>query len=247
MLTRPTVVPGLGGARLPWESSAARGEPLYYAHGWTDANYYQGAAAAAPSARATIRLVARLLSLPATTQRICAAHIAATQSGWRIQTGNGTTDSISVIMGNAGWAETPRHVFVAGDVGDLFVLHAWVDGSLMHLAIGGAEVGAGTAFAGALGNPAEAITLGRYPHAGGFANQHVGIVSLCTSPTAITLPQVAADAAAIMSSGTRLVLPRLPGEDMRYVAADALAGPWAPRTGSSTLTENGSVTVTAVP
>jgi hypothetical protein len=222
-------------------------ERLYYASGWSDANYYQGPAAAAPSARATIRLVARLLSLPASSQRICAAHIAATQSGWRIQTGNGTTDSISVIVGNAGWVETPRHVFTAGDVGDLFVLHAWADGSLVHLAIGGAEVGTGTAFAGTLGNPAEKITLGRYPHAGGFSNQHVGIVSLCTSPTAITLPQVAADAAAIMLSGSRLVLPPLPGEDTRYVARDAADGPWVPRLGSATLTETGAVAVTQVP
>jgi hypothetical protein len=243
----------IGGARLPWsgDSGGAVGEPLWYAHGFTDSDYYQSVDGAGRGAIGTVRLVGVLLSLPGFGQKVLVNRCVNSGQGWRIQTGL-SLDTISVIAGTAfAYGESPRHTFAAGDVGDLFVLHGWVDAGGLHMAIAGAEIGTGTPTI-ACTDPGgtNRVTLGRYQYAGGLSCPHVGIVSLCASPTAMTLSQIAADAAAIMSSGSRLVLPTMPGEDMRFVAFDAepSGGDWHDRDGDDcTLTENGAVSFTAVP
>lgn len=223
---------------------------LYYAHGWTDSDYYQNAAGEGRGILGTVRLVGYLASLPAAVQKVLAGRTDASNNGWRLQTGI-SVEGISLIAGGSGtgWAESPRYTFAAGDVGRLFVLHGWVDAGGVHLAIGGAEVGAGSGSLITTTDPGGAayLTLGRWQHAGGFSNPHVGIASLCASPTVMTPAEIAADAAAIMLSGTRLLLPTMPGEDLRLVAADALAGPWVDRDGNDcTLAESGAVSVSVV-
>jgi len=231
-------------------------EPLYYAHNWSDTNYYQGPSGAGRAVVGTVRLVGYWIDMPTSgVQKIIAGRISAAQHGWRINTGLGGASTISVVMGGSlsGWAISPTYTVQAGDVGELFVLHAWPDLSTgVHMAIGGAEVGAGSGSAIAVTEPGagDLLTLGRYQHAGGFGCPHIGIVSLCASPTVMTLPQIAADASAIMSSGNKLVLPTMPGEDMRFVAFDARpsGGDWHDRDGDNcTLSENGTVSFTAVP
>lgn len=232
------------------------GEPLWYAAGWSDTNFYQGPSAGGRAVVGTVRLVGYWIDMPTSgVQKIIAGRISAAQHGWRINTGLGAASTISVVMGGSlsGWQVSPTYTVQAGDIGELFVLHTWpsaVDG--VHMAIGGAEVGAGSGSPIITTEPAagDLLTLGRYQHAGGFGCPHIGIVSLCASPTVMTLPQIAADAAAIMASGRTLVLPTMPGEDMRFVAYDARpdGGNWRDRDGDDcTLAENGTVTFTAVP
>ncbi len=231
------------------------GEPLWYAHGFTDADYYSSAAGAGTGTIGTVRAVLYMLSVPtAGVQRIIACKITSGQVGWRLQWGLGGVSSISAVMGGpvTSWAISPLYTITAGDVGELLVVHAHAGAGGVHLYVAGAEVGAGS---GGTITPtatgAESIVIGRYPHAGGLSEGgHAGVVSLCTSPTVMTPSEIAADAAAIMSSGSRLVLPTMPGEDVRYVAFDAKpsGGNWPDRDGNNaTLTENGSVSFTAVP
>lgn len=231
-------------------SSPLRGEPLFEARDFSDVNYYQGAAGSGAPLLGTGRLVGRLLSMPGFGQKIIVTRAVNTGEGYRVQTGL-SLNNITAIVGNAGaYGTSEPFVFAAVDVGNLFVMHFWIDGGGLHMAIGGAEVGPPVATIGN-SNPggSVALTIGRYQYAGGFSNPHIGVVSFSATATAMTPAQVAADAAAIMSSGTRLVLPTMPGEDLatRYVAIDALGGPWPSRAGNNPLTENGSVVVSAVP
>ena len=229
------------------------GERLYYAHGWTDSDIYQGPSGGGRGIVGTVRMLAYVISMPtAGVQKIIAGRISAPQEGWRLQTGLGGLSTISAVMGGSlsGWDISPLYTIQAGDVGKLLLVHAWADAAGVHLAVGGSEVGAGSGTIIVVTDPGAGslLTLGRYQHAPGFGNPHIGIVALSASPTVMTLTQIADDADAVMSSSSRLVLPDMPGEDMRFVAADALAGPWPDRIGNDcTLTETGSITVTEVP
>lgn len=230
-------------------------EPLYYVHGFTDSDYYSSSAGDGTGTIGTVRAVLRVLSVPtAGVQKIIACQISSGQVGWRLQWGLGGLSSISAVMGGAvtGWAISPLHTVTAGDVGDLLAVHAHAGAGGVHLYIGGAEVGTGSGGTITPTNPgSESVVIGRYPHAGGLSEGgHCGVVSLCTSPTVMTPSEIAADAAAIMSSGSRLVLPTMPGEDVRFVAYDIRtdSSSWHDRDGdNATLTLTGSVSVTAVP
>lgn len=226
-------------------------EPTYYADGWTDSDYYQGSAGAGRAVVGTVRLVGYLVSLPGSSDKIIAGNMSAAAYGWRIDTGLGA-DAISVIMGGSstGWDESPRHTFVSGDVGSIFVLHAWCDSGGVHMAIGGAEVGTGSGSTITVTDPSTgaAPTIGRWQHATGYSNPHIGVINLSATATVLSLAEIAADAASIMARGVRLSFPFMPGEDMRYVARDIVAtSSWHDRIADdATLTETGSVTVTEV-
>lgn len=245
-----------GGGRLPWEGEEGgpSGEPLWYAHGFSDTDYYSSAAGAGTTTIGTVRAELYIRSIPtAGVQKIIACKISSGQVGWRLQWGLGGISSLSAVFGGAvtGWAISPLYTVVAGDVSKRLLVYAHAGVGGVHIYVAGSEVGSGSGGTITPTDPgAESIVIGRYPHAGGLSEGgHCGVVSLCTSPIVMTPAEIAADAAIIMAS-SRLVLPTMPGEDTRFVAFDAKpsGGPWVDRDGNNaTLTETGSVSFTAVP
>lgn len=217
----------------------------YHVSGFSDSAYLQGSLGVGGTPQ-TIRLVLYISALPGTPQRVLYMHENASVHGARIYTGNGAVELRALFGGSGGLQITPGYAFVAGDVGKLMVVHAWVD-TVAHLAVGGAEVGSGSSAVTvtAPGGTAR-VTVGRSQHNLGYAaDPGVKILSICQSGTAITPAQVAADAAAIMSRARGLVYPALPGETLRYVANDLVTSTdWHDRTGDDcTLTRTGTLTV----
>lgn len=198
---------------------------------------------------ATIRLVGYLISLPDATHKIWACHEGAALYGWRGATG-GVSGGLSMWFGGSGgYVETARHVFVAGDVGKMFVMHATCQNGVgARLFVAGAEVGTITG-AVTMSDPGGAgrLVIGQYI-GGGFVNPHVGIIALSLSGTVMTPTEIATDAARIMARTRGIALPLIPGEDQRHVAIDVEStSDWHDRIGSLTLTETGDVAVSRVP
>lgn len=223
--------------------------PRVYAADWSDANYYQGGAGVGPTPL-TVRIVGYLRAVPSSSTRILWSYENASVHGARIYTGHGGLPSIRAIFGGSGgYQTTSGYQFSAPDVGKLFVIHAWAD-TVAHLAMGGTEIGTGTSAVTVTTPGGSArITLGRYQHSAGYgADPDVGIVCVSMSGTAITLAQVAADAAAIMRSGGGYV-PPLPGEAVRHMAVDGArsGSTWPDRTWLCAMTRTGTPTFTRVP
>ena len=242
----------LGRPRRPIATAIPSGlvMPDYRLGGLSDTAYLQGPAGVGGTP-ITIRAVLYIAAIPSTAQRILFMLENASVHGARLFTGHGGLAAIQALYGGSGGFQiTPQYTIGAGDVGKLMVVHTTVD-TVARLAVGGAEVGSGSSAVTVTAPGASArVTVGRSQHNLGFAaDPNIGIVSLCVSATAMTMPQIAADAAAIMGRSRGLVFPELPGETMRYVAADiAGGGDWHDRVGDDcTLTRVGSPTVTRVP
>lgn len=226
-------------------SSTRRGVRPAVAYGWTTSDYYSGTNGEGRGSIGTVRLVGRLESLPAASTKVAAGRMNGTATGgWRIDTGSGGSGTINALSGGAsGYNATPNHTFSGGDVGAIFTLHAWIDGSnYLHLSINGTHIGpSATSYA-----PADAgsvpVWIGRW--AGGYACSHIGVIALSASATGIDSTAAAADAARILDSEARII-PALTGQDMHYLARDVMpsGGSWHDRAGDdATLTESGSVT-----
>lgn len=246
MVRRRFVVGGLSMLLLAGSSCRV---PSYYAAGWSDANYYQGGAGIGPTPR-TVRIVGFLRAVPSSSTRILWSYENGSVHGARIYTGHGGLPSIRAIFGGSGGYQiTPGYQFSAPNVGKLFVIHAWAD-TVAHLAMAGSEIGTGSAPVTVTSPGAGArITLGRYQHSTGYgADPDVGVVCVSMSGTAITLAQVAADAATIMGSQATNI-PLLPGEAVRHVAFDGYRDgtPWPDRLGLCPMTRTGAPTFTRVP
>lgn len=226
-------------------------EDVWVAYGWTAANYYQGPNGSGRGQVGTVRLVGRLESLPAHTAALIASRWPITNvGGWRIDTGQGAAGTISGFVGGTpSYVETPRYTFGAGDVGDLFVLHMWLDGGgHARLAINGAEVGSGSASTVTTADAGGTIPvrIGNYNAA--LPCPYVGVIDLSASATAMSLAEIAVDADIIISSAARTI-PTIPGQDMHFNASDIAAdgGDWHDRDGDNcTLTEYGTVTLARV-
>lgn len=225
-------------------------EDVWYAYGWTSANYYVGSNSLGRGAVGTVRGVCMLISLPSGSTKVAAGRMNGTATGgWRVDTGNGGSGTFSFLAGGTpAYQESPRHTFSGGDVGSIFVFHGWVDaGGTVRLAIGGAEVSAGSSGTLTPADPgAVPVYIGRW--SSGFDNSHIGWIDLSATATAMTLAEIAADAEIIMSSNAQTI-PTLPGQDMRFNASDIApdGGAWHDRDGDNcTLTEAGTVSLERV-
>ena len=221
----------------------------YAVHALGDSAYYQGPTGLITTPR-TVRLVLYITAIPSTSLRVIYMHESAAVHGVRVFTGNGGTTISALFGGSGGYAISPAYTITSGDLGKLMVVHAWCD-TVAHLAIGGAEVGSGSS-AVTVTTPASTArpTVGRFQHGAGYgADPGVRVLCVCQGDTAMTLPQVAADAAAIMSRSRGLVYPSLPGEVLRYVASDLVTSTdWHDRDGDDhTLVRTGTPTVARVP
>lgn len=219
---------------------AQRAPGLVY--GFTSSDYYSGPSGSGRGTIGTVRLVFRVESVPS-AHGVIAGRMNGSPYGWRIDTGI-AAGSLSVIAGGSGgWYESSRHTIVNGDIGTVFVLHAWMDGGL-KIAIDGTQVGSVTSSFSVSDPGSVPVWIGSYT--GGFASPDLGVVALSASPTSLNATQVAADASAILGSGAWR-LPVMPGQDMHFEAADVFGGgggDWHDRSGDDcTLTETGSISV----
>lgn len=243
------------GLAVPLESPTGRAissvvvEPSYVVSGFTDSIYFQGPSGSGRGVLGTIRIVGRLLSVPAGSQRIVIgrAEPSGILGGWYLPTGL-SAGGINLVHRITGATKiSPTYTFVGGDVGSVFVLHGTADSSYLRLYMGGAEVGSGTAMgaAPAAALVTDALTIGRFQHVPGLSNPHVGLIDVAISPTVMTAAEIAADAAKIMGRSHHLSLPSIPGEDQRFTARDLVTvADWHDRDGDDcTLTRTGSPTL----
>lgn len=238
-------MPGLLLASSPGRPPAPR-----YAWDWADTRYYQGPAGVGCPLIGTVRLGLYVQSVPDTAQRLVSGHISNAQHGWRLQTGiSGAGDLFGLAGGSGGYVLSPVYTVTAGDVGKLLLVHMVKD-TVLRLAVGGAEIGTGSA-AVTITDPGVngALCVGRYQHIGGFSGSPLGVVHMSISPTAMTMSEIADDAAVIMSRTRGIVWPTLPGEQYRYDAADIeTSSDWHDRVSDGcTLAETGAVQVSVVP
>ena len=165
-----------------------------------------------------------------------------------MSTANPTAGSLFVTLYKTGGGSviTPAIPIFATDVGKTMVLHIQADGTAARVCLNGKERLSGTAMADTNKPPAgaAAIQIGK-SDLGGAASGDFALLDLAYTPTLLTMSQVDADAAAIMSRRARLSFPTMPGTTLEYDARDLAASPttWVPKIGTGTLTKNGTVSV----
>lgn len=221
----------------------------YRAHAFSDSAYWQGPTGGTITPR-MLRAVLYVSAVPSTAQRVIAGYESSAVHGVRLYTGTVGASIQALWGGSGGLAVTPSYTITAGDVGKLMVVHSW-DDTVGHLAIAGAEIGSGSS-AVTVTQPASTarFTIGRFQHNSGYAcDPGISVVAVTLGSVAMTLSEVAADAAAIMSRRRGIVIPAFTGELYRYVANDVQTpGDWHDRIGDDcTLTMTGSPSVSVVP
>lgn len=222
----------------------------YMAGSFSDVDFWQGPTGGTITPR-LLRAVLYVSAIPSTSQRVAMAYESSVTHGVRLFTGQGGLASIQVLWGGSGGFQiTPQYTITTGDVGKLLVVHSWVD-TVGRIAIGGAEVGTGSgAVTVTQPDTASRFTVGRFQYNGGFScDPGINVVALTLGSTAMTLSEVATDAAVIMSRKRDISIPVFTGELYRYFARDvASVASWYDRAGDDcTLARNGSPTVRPVP
>lgn len=227
--------------------SSRRPTNLFQVRGFSDTNYFVSPAGAGLSQLGTVRLVAKVLSVPTAGQKVLLGRFeGAATRGWYLNTGLMGDGDFGVVVGTvAGVSTASFGVLVAGDVGKVFVAHATAaNGSFLKAYLGGilsnqdAVVTLDNAAAG------DEFRVGNYQYAGGLGCPHFGIIDICTSSTVMTAQQIYEDAKTIQSRQTGYIIPSLPSTVDRF-NADTLANStnWLSRTSNLSLTRTGSLTV----
>lgn len=232
-------------------SAAPAGDPAYIATGFSDANYFIGAAAQGHGGGGTFRWFGKMTDVIPLGTKIFAGRCDAGggSRGWYLGTGLTSPGSIALVAAGCGTKISPLFIPSPSDVGLLMLIHGTIDASFCRLYINGLEIGSGTV-TGVPCTPAldaEVMTLGRHSGAG-LAAPHMGCIAFSTTSTVLTAGEIATDAATIMATTSRFTIPDLPSQDVYYNAADIVSVTnWADRAGNdATLTRNGTITVTEV-
>lgn len=222
----------------------------YRTYAFSDSSYWIGPTGGTITPL-LLRAVLYISAVPSTAQRIITMYESAAVHGVRMFTGGTGLSSIQALWGGSGGYQiTPQYTITSSDVGRLMVVHSWAD-TAGHIAIGGAEVGSGSA-AVTVTQPASTtrFTVGRSQHNSGYAcDPGISVVALTLGSVAMTPSEVAADAAAIMSHTRGIVIPSFSGELYRYFAEDVVTSTdWHDRIGDDcTLVRTGSPAVSVVP
>lgn len=225
----------------------------YRVRGFNDSNYFTGPTSGGLGVLGTARVIATLRSLPTAVNEVLAGRTDGTglTGGWYIGTGIGSV--VGKIYAShrtaAGAKFSDGYTVVAGDVGKTFVIHATCDASFLKLYIGGIEIGTSVVTGGAPTAAAstDLFQIGKFQHLGNYFAESWAIIDVATSASVMTAQQIFNDAATIQDATSNLYAPSLPSEADRFTADDIVgATNWVSRTGSTTLTRTGTLTVEAI-
>ncbi len=221
----------------------------YQVRGFSDANYFSSPGGSGLSQLGTVRIVAKVLSVPSAGQKVILGRYEGGDSrGWYINSSLLGAGDFGAAVGTATGAVTASFgTLAAGDVGKVFVAHATAaNGSFLKAYLGGIlsnESAVGTLDPAMIGDE---FRIGNYQFASGLSSPDFAIIDVATSSTVMTAQQIYEDAMMIQRRTSGFIIRDLPSMVDRF-NADTLASStnWVSKTGATTLTRNGSLTVEA--
>lgn len=215
---------------------------LYQVSGWSDSNYFASAAGAGVTRIGTIRLVGKLLTVPAAGQKVLLGSKDGS-NGWYIATGLIGAGTIDIVGSPTEYATVAT--MTTDDIGKVFTIHATISGGYLNLYLGGTFVqriactpidAPGTAY----------FIVGRLGAATGYSTNDIAIIDFATSASAMTSEQIYDDTVIIQQRPANFRIEDLASQSHRWNADDIVSTTnWPSQTGSMTLTRNGSLTVEA--
>ncbi len=250
--TLPTTDPGIIGK--PWidQSGFVRQSlgttNLYQVRGFTDSNYFLGPGGAGLSNLGTVRVIAKVLSVPSSGQKVVLGRFNPGGLGWYFNTGLLGAGDFGVVVGTTGGVITLSYgTLGVGDVGKVVCLHATAQNAGSFDAYLGGILASSTSIATLQNAGAgDGMIVGRLAGIPGYSNPDLAIIDIATSTSVMTPQQIFDDAAQAQSRTANFRITDLPSQLHRFNADDIVsATDWISRSGSLTLTRNGTLTVEA--